>query len=621
MAVSPKWSKGGSGFNGSGAAAVTITRTGTEPVAAGDVLLAFVHQRGAAAPQTTQPASMYAPPTPGPLVRGWTYDMSIQASNVGTGPWIDVYHKVIEDAAWASAEQTTYTFTVGSASNTEVVQIVNLGGVDTASIVNGTPWPGSLIAGAHASNSSSGNAPSLTFPSSETLAVLRVLGYSSASANVDPTWDPAATVIRSFRSGSTSETIATAIETVTGASSGTRGFTTAVAGTPTNFTQAGMLTIGVPSAVVPPVAPSNSGGANAPSISGTPHVNSTLAASVGTWSGDAPITYADQWQSAPDSSGAPGTPADIAGATSSTYAIDSSADPGRWLRVKVTATNAGGSATAFSDWVHVPAKPSLAPGGTPQITPGAPYSTNEVVHCDGGSWLPTGADAPTLTYQWFRGISPETGETLPDHTLLVSEEGANVFCRVTATNGGGTTTSDSNTIVPDVTAAPSDDSFLLYYSGGTGNTSASASTGGDRGGTVPIDSAGKLNNLVGPITAALRRSGGVIHRGVFMRYVHPTTSVPSLSLYVLTQFAADSGLHVRAGVPPEGINTPIQVLADETQAPTGVVWTDASDVASGEDYGGLGPNDFRGIWLEFTIAPNAAPSADDDFDVVVEGNV
>lgn len=88
-----------------------------------------------------------------------------------------------------------------------------------------------------------------------------------------------------------------------------------------------------------PAAPANS---VAPSISGTATYASVLTASTGTWSGSP--TYAYQWQSAATSGG---TYSNISGATSSTYTL-ASADVGQYIKVNVTATNAGGSASALS---------------------------------------------------------------------------------------------------------------------------------------------------------------------------------------------------------------------------------------------------------------------------------
>jgi hypothetical protein len=100
----------------------------------------------------------------------------------------------------------------------------------------------------------------------------------------------------------------------------------------------------VPTAVITE-APSNAPQRTSnPSISGTPQQGQTLTASTGNWSGAQPITFAFQWQRC-DANG--DGCVDIGGATGRTY-VAQAADVGKTLRVRVTARNSGGSASATS---------------------------------------------------------------------------------------------------------------------------------------------------------------------------------------------------------------------------------------------------------------------------------
>ena len=78
-----------------------------------------------------------------------------------------------------------------------------------------------------------------------------------------------------------------------------------------------------------------------PAITGTPKVGRTLSATTGEWERQ-PDAFTFQWSRCQATACA-----DISGATAATYR-PISADAGRTLRVRVTATNAGGSATADS---------------------------------------------------------------------------------------------------------------------------------------------------------------------------------------------------------------------------------------------------------------------------------
>ena len=83
-----------------------------------------------------------------------------------------------------------------------------------------------------------------------------------------------------------------------------------------------------------------------PTVAGTATTNGVLTGANGTWTGPATITYALQWQVSPDGStgwaDATGT-----GNATATY-LPAATDLGKYLRLKVTATNSGGSTVAYS---------------------------------------------------------------------------------------------------------------------------------------------------------------------------------------------------------------------------------------------------------------------------------
>lgn len=93
-----------------------------------------------------------------------------------------------------------------------------------------------------------------------------------------------------------------------------------------------------------------------PTVTGTAKVGETLTASPGTWQG-AP-TYAYQWL-------ADGVA--ISGATSATYEA-AEPDEGKVIVVRVTATNAGGSAVATSAATE-PVEPADEPEPEPEPDP------------------------------------------------------------------------------------------------------------------------------------------------------------------------------------------------------------------------------------------------------------
>ena len=112
------------------------------------------------------------------------------------------------------------------------------------------------------------------------------------------------------------------------------------------------------------VAPVNT---TPPTISGTAKVGQTLTASDGTWS-NTPTSYAYQWLRC---NGGGNSCVNVANGTQKTYTLVG-VDSGNTMRVRVTATNTDGSASAQSDQTAAveAATSSAAPKNTsaPTIT-------------------------------------------------------------------------------------------------------------------------------------------------------------------------------------------------------------------------------------------------------------
>lgn len=197
-----------------------------------------------------------------------------------------------------------------------------------------------------------------------------------------------------------------------------------------------------------------------PAISGTPSVGSTLTATQGDWNPN-PDTIAFQWVRCPSSGGSEDGSdcAVIGGATTSAYIV-SSADVGSRLRVRVTASIGGDSATAASN-------PTNLIGSAP-VRIGDPVVSGSAVvgsrlSANQGSW----ANNPTsFSYQWVRcpqsGGNPVGsdcasigGATSSSYVVASSDVGSRLRVRVTASNSSGSATSASNATAIVTTSAPS----------------------------------------------------------------------------------------------------------------------------------------------------------------------
>ncbi|MFL5912501.1 MAG: hypothetical protein ACJ768_18280 [Gaiellaceae bacterium] len=193
-----------------------------------------------------------------------------------------------------------------------------------------------------------------------------------------------------------------------------------------------------------------------PTISGTPTVGQTLTASNGTWS-NSPTSYAYQWLRC---NGGGNNCVAVANGTQQTYTLVG-ADAGHTMRVKVTATNADGSATAQSAQTAVvaPLTSSAAPKNTAPPTISGTPKVGQTLTASPGSWS---GNPTSFAYQWqdcnvdavvCTNITGATGTT---YGVRLSDLGFRLRVVVTAKNdkGSATATSAPTAVVTPTTPPP-----------------------------------------------------------------------------------------------------------------------------------------------------------------------
>lgn len=177
-----------------------------------------------------------------------------------------------------------------------------------------------------------------------------------------------------------------------------------------------------------------------PVVTGSTQAGSTLTCSDGVWAGTPTPTYAFQWQHRVS-----GVWSDVAD-TNNQYVTTSEA--GNGVRCRVTATNSGGSAQAFSNVIEVVA------AGSPEVTV---QPTNEqALVGQTAQFTATCTATPTAAYQWqvsindgssWNNVAEGTGgsgtantTTYTTETLAGDDDGDQYRCIFT--NIGGSVTSD-----------------------------------------------------------------------------------------------------------------------------------------------------------------------------------
>jgi hypothetical protein len=180
-----------------------------------------------------------------------------------------------------------------------------------------------------------------------------------------------------------------------------------------------------------------------PTVSGTPTVGQTLAASNGTWS-NSPTGYAYQWLRC---NGGGNNCAAVANGTQQTYTLVG-ADAGHTMRVRVTASNADGSASAQSDPTAVVASgsSSAAPKNTAAPTISGTPKVGEQLSAAPGSWS---GNPTSYGYQWQRCdvdialCSNVAGATGTSYGVRIADLGFRLRVLVTAKNAKGSATASS----------------------------------------------------------------------------------------------------------------------------------------------------------------------------------
>ena len=187
-----------------------------------------------------------------------------------------------------------------------------------------------------------------------------------------------------------------------------------------------------PTAKVLPGSPVNLA---APHISGTPLIGQTLTADEGTWAGTPTITYGYQWFACSPISGCE----EISGANGQTHEVGVS-ELGDSFKVKVTATNAEGSASAESEETN--ATGGEAPSNTEAPAISGTPTAGQLLTASSGKW--SGTEPITYEYEWLR-CNAEGGEcaqaaapsVLPVYLAAGTDAGHTLRVRVIATNLAG----------------------------------------------------------------------------------------------------------------------------------------------------------------------------------------
>jgi hypothetical protein len=230
--------------------------------------------------------------------------------------------------------------------------------------------------------------------------------------------------------------------------------------------------------------PSNT---SAPTISGIAQQGQTLTESHGHWT-NAPTSYAVEWIRC---DGTGNTCVAVAGQISSTYNL-TAADVGGTIELVETATNAGGSNSAYSALTSVVTTPAgIVPPPTDVSSPSVSGTAQQggTLMASQGSW---NNNPNAYTYQWMRcqgsSCAAIPGANAGSYAPSAADVGFAIEVMETATNTGGnsipvisartsvvTTTSATTLVAPSVPVTNQTVTVVATVTSSSGNASPSGS--------------------------------------------------------------------------------------------------------------------------------------------------
>lgn len=142
-------------------------------------------------------------------------------------------------------------------------------------------------------------------------------------------------------------------------------------------------------------------------------------------------------------------------------------------------------------------------------------------------------------------------------------------------------------------------------SGGATNTDPNASLGGVKSSTAVTDNV--VDNLFDDIIGTEHLAGVVEYRCIYVHNGHASiTGTNGLVWIAADVVGGDSHLSIAVGT--AAVNGTEQTIVDETNAPTGVTWSDqAVSRDTGLALGDLPPGQHKAVWIRRTTTSGLIP--------------
>lgn len=146
----------------------------------------------------------------------------------------------------------------------------------------------------------------------------------------------------------------------------------------------------------------------------------------------------------------------------------------------------------------------------------------------------------------------------------------------------------------------------FYLSGGASNSDPNAALGGAISSTEVVDNT--LNNLFDDITGDEHTAGDTEYRAFFFKNNSAETAYNAKIWIETNTNAADDTLEIAKEI---ALGSPIQTVANEGTAPTGLSFTSAAGQANAISIGTMTTGTVMGVWVKRIVSAGSTPQATD----------
>lgn len=146
----------------------------------------------------------------------------------------------------------------------------------------------------------------------------------------------------------------------------------------------------------------------------------------------------------------------------------------------------------------------------------------------------------------------------------------------------------------------------FFLSGGASNTNPNLSLGGVISTTEVVDNT--LNNLFDDVTGDEHTAGATEYRAIFFKNSSAETAYNAKIWIDSNTTATDDTLNIGKEAT---VGSPIQTVALETTAPTGISFSTADGQANAISIGSLLAGEVIGIWIKRIVTAGSTPAATD----------